>query len=63
MSTPTNHGISTELLAALVDALDYLDTYLMANWDEHARRRVRQRFALVAELLREEQKNRKASAT
>lgn len=58
-----NPGLSTELLAALVDALDYLDTYLMANWDEHARRRARQRFALVAELLREEQTARKKEAS
>ena len=59
----TNPGIDNELLAALVDALEYLDKYLMANWDEHARRRVRQRFALVQELLREEQKARKREAS
>jgi len=50
--------ISDELLAALIDALDHLDLYLMANWDEHQRRRVRERWNKVNVLLHAEQKAR-----
>lgn len=52
-----------ELLTATIDALGALDTYLMADWDEHAKKRVRARFALVAELLREEQEQRAKAGT
>ena len=54
--------VSDELLVALIDAFDHLDTYLMAYWDDHQRRRVRERVAKVNVLLREEQKARKAGA-
>lgn len=54
--------VSDELLVALIDAFDHLDTYLMAYWDEHQRRRVRERVAKVNVLLREEQKARKSAA-
>ena len=53
--------ISDELLAALIDALDHLDLYLMANWDEHQRRRVRERWNKVNVLLHAEQKARAGS--
>lgn len=53
--------VSDELLAALIDVLDHLDLYLMANWDEHQRRRVRERLAKVNDLLHREQKTRKRS--
>lgn len=39
------------LRTALIDALDSLDVYLMANWDEQARRRVREQFTKVRTLL------------
>jgi len=53
--------ISDELLAALIDALGHLDLYLMANWDEHQRRRVRERWNKVNVLLHAEQKARARS--
>ena len=55
--------MNDETLNALIDALDSLNVYLMANWDEHARRRVRQRFQAVEELLRQEQKRRKGGTS
>lgn len=51
--------VSDELLVALIDAFEHLDTYLMAYWDEHQRKRVRDRVAKVNDLLREEKKHRK----
>jgi hypothetical protein len=53
--------LSDELLAALIEALDHLDLYLMANWDEHQRRRVRERWSKVNALLHAEQKARARS--
>ncbi|MFN9954965.1 MAG: hypothetical protein ACK55I_17845 [bacterium] len=53
--------ISDELLAALIDALEHLDLYLMANWDEHQRRRVRERWNKVNVLLHAEQTARARS--
>lgn len=50
------------VLAALIDALDSLNVYLMANWDEQARKRVRANFAIVEDLLRAEQKDRRRKA-
>ena len=49
--------MSPELRTALIDALDTLDTYLMANWDEHARKRVRANFAKVRKIMVDEEKH------
>jgi len=43
---------------ALIDALDHLDMYLMANWDEQQRRRVRERMAKINAILHKEHKAR-----
>ena len=45
-----------KLVAALTDFFDTLDVYLMANWDEHARKRLRVRGQAVYALLKAEQK-------
>lgn len=54
--------MNDELLDAIVDTLDTLDVYLMANWDEHVRRRLRHKVAHCYKLLVAEQKRRKKSA-
>lgn len=51
--------MNDELLDAVIDTLDTLDVYLMANWDEHARKRLRQKAARCYALLVKEQKRRK----
>jgi hypothetical protein len=51
--------MSDELLHALIDALEHLDIYYIAVWDDEQRRRVRVRMAKVCELLKAEQKRRK----
>lgn len=57
-----NHApLSDELLAALIDALDHLDSYLMANWDDVQRRRVRERFSKINTLLQQERKSRRST--
>lgn len=54
----TSLPIPDELLVALIDALDHLDMYLMANWDEQQRRRVRERMAKINAILHKEHKAR-----
>lgn len=54
--------MNDELLDAVIDTLDTLDVYLMANWDEHARKRLRQKAATVYTLLKQEQKRRRKAA-
>lgn len=51
--------MTDETLDALIDALDTLDVYLMANWDENVRKRLRQKFLRVEGLLKDEQRRRK----
>lgn len=46
--------MTPELRDALIDALDTLDVYLMANWDEQARKRVREKFAKVSKIMVQE---------
>jgi len=55
--------MNDELLDAMVDMLDTLDVYLMANWDEHVRRRLRHKAAHCYKLMVAEQKRRKTEAT
>lgn len=54
--------MSDELITALIDALDHLDIYYIAVWDDEQRRRVRTRMAKVNELLKAEQKRRRREA-
>ena len=54
--------MNDELLDAMVDMLDTLDVYLMANWDEHVRRRLRHKVAQCYKLMVAEQKRRKTEA-
>lgn len=49
-------------LTAMVEMLDTLDVYLMANWDEHARKRLRARAKVLYDLLVLEQKARAKAA-
>lgn len=51
--------MNDELLDAIIDTLDTLDVYLMANWDENARKRLRHKAAHCYRLLIEERKRRK----
>lgn len=44
-----------KLLAALTDFFYTLDVYLMANWDEVVRRRLRQKARTIYTLLEAEQ--------
>lgn len=46
------------LLDAVIETLDTLDVYLMANWDEHARKRLRSKAAQCYALLVQEKKRR-----
>lgn len=53
--------MNDEILDAMIDMLDTLDVYLMANWDEHVRRRLRHKTAHCYKLLIEERKRRARS--
>ncbi len=55
--------MNDELLEAVIDTLDTLDVYLMANWDEHARKRLRAKAATCYRLLKQEQQRRKKEAS
>lgn len=55
--------MNDEILAATIDLCDTLDVYLMANWDEHARKRVRTKVQHLYTLLVREQKARKREAS
>lgn len=54
--------MNDEILDALTDMFDTLDVYLMANWDEHARKRLRQKAQKCHALLSAEQKLRRKQA-
>ncbi len=54
--------MNDDLLNAIVDTLDTLDVYLMANWDEHARKRLREKAAKCYRLLKQEQQRRAKAA-